>query len=103
MISADPSASPAAQTKISATRITGPQNDSTLPRLRPNGRETRRNTSQIARDTTGENSAVPARAYSTVRKISSSVTTVTTAPAICSTNAIVFSRGGHGLPARATV
>ncbi len=98
MISAAPSASPAAQTKISATRITGPQNDSTLPRWRPNGRETRRNTSQIVRATTGESSSVPARAYSTVRKISSSTTTVTTAPAICSTIAIVVTRAGIDCP-----
>ena len=38
----------------------------------------------------------------TVRKISSSVITATTAPAICSINAIDFDEGGHRLPARAT-
>ena len=84
MMSADPSASPTAQTTISATRITGPQNDSTAPRWRPNGRETIRNTYQIVCDTTVENTAMPARAYNTVRKISSSTTSVSTAPAICS-------------------
>src|SRR3954471_15446670 len=100
MINADPSASPTAQTKIRTTRITGPQNDSTFPRLRPKGREISRNRCQIPRDTVFENTDVPARAYRTVKKISTRAAIITTAPTICSSKAIVFRRGGRARTAR---
>lgn len=84
MISAAPIASPIAQKTISATTMTGPASDRTMPLPLPATPAAARNNAQIARFPYGASKPVPARAYSTVKKMSVRKSSIDASPATCS-------------------